>query len=119
MSLARDYTAGDLFSELQSMDRRISGLERSHSGVAGQGPGELPYINDEGIVDLSMGSLRIRRVVYNVGNPPTEAQAEAALGSASDMGDGYLAAIHDTGGTLWLLLSDGTEWHAEALTDLA
>jgi len=83
-------------------------------------PGNLVFITEQGIADVSAGGVRCFVSADNVSNPPTAAQADSALGlTAEDVGSGFSFCIHDNGnGTMWAIWSDGADWHAEALTKL-
>jgi hypothetical protein len=54
----------------------------------------------------------------NVSNPPTNAELDTAFGTPAAVGDGFVGVLDDAGGSasVWLCVSDGTEWWYEGLT---
>jgi hypothetical protein len=120
MSLDRDLIVQNLFGEIRALKRRIERLEAAFPGPPGTGPGNVPYMDDDGAVDLSQAIPRLPFSTYDISNPPTEAQIAAAIGDASAWGAGAVATCDDNGlGNLMrMFLSNGTEWfYSPAFTD--
>lgn len=69
--------------------------------------------SDFGLDKILSGRLKVRVSNANVSNPPTAAQATAALGSPASVGEGGLGVINDNGaGTnVYVLLSVGGSWY--------
>jgi hypothetical protein len=110
----------NLFGVIRALERRVARLEASHPGPPGTGAGSVPFIDDDGAVDLSQAIVRLPFSTYNISNPPTEAEIAAAIGAASSWGGGAVATIDDAGlGNLMrMVLSNGTEWfYSTAFTD--
>jgi hypothetical protein len=54
----------------------------------------------------------------NVSSPPSDAELDSAFGQPVDVGAGFLGLVDDAGAgsTVWLVVSDGTNWWYEQLT---
>lgn len=65
-------------------------------------------------------SAGLRTIVddSNVGNPPTDAQLDAAFGAPGVVGEGFVALVddNDAATTVWLVASVGGAWWYEQLT---
>lgn len=57
---------------------------------------------------------------FNFSSPPTDAEMDAQFGTPATVGAGFTAIIDDTTPTpaVWFVVSDGTSWWAEQLTQL-
>jgi len=110
---------GNLIQTVKDLVRRVTTLERSHPGNPGTGAGNLAYFDGDGILDASVGGMRSRCVDYNVSNPPTDAQLDAAFGvTPSEVQAGWTGYVDDNGDNvrLWKVTSNGTSWWYELLT---
>lgn len=114
----KDFLVSNFPNKIKALTRRISTLEISHPGSPGTQPGQLPYFDEEGIVDMASGGPRLYMSTDNVTEPPTQAELTSVLGrTPEEMGAGFTWYIWDNGAnTARLIMSDGDDWRGVALT---
>lgn len=114
----RAVVRGNLLDVIRDLQRRLATLERSHPGPPGTTPGTVAYFPEDGILDVSVGSLKVRVVDDNVSSPPTDAQLDSAFGAPADLGSGFVGIVDDNGAesAVYLCVVVGTSWWYEALT---
>ncbi len=71
-----------------------------------------PLVKDDAIQPVPFHVIN-----YNVGNPPTDAQIRAALGTSNLLGNAFIIRDGGGAGVLWLIVKGGSDtyWY-EALT---
>ena len=116
--MARTALRDNLLNQVRDLARRVAGLERSHPGQPGIDAGKLAYLNEDAILDASVGSIRVRVVDDNVSSPPTDAELDTAFGAPADLGSGYIGIVDDAGAenAVYLCVVVGASWWFESLT---
>ncbi len=75
--------------------------------------GTIPHgLLDSLYQQVTLGHLRLVISTPNVSNPPTDAELDAAFGTAAEVGAGFIRLIDDNaaGADFYLVASDGSNW---------
>lgn len=72
------------------------------------------YVFNDGIVNASSASVRLKRSVADVSTPPTDAELDATFGDPTTVGSGFIGVLddNDAGTACYLVWTTGTaaEW---------
>lgn len=102
--------------EVPAVQRTGSEINLSSTDPVDKTPGNA----SEAAIKTTSSAAKVTATLAttNVSNPPTETQIISAFGTAQSVGKGFIGIIDDANfhTALFLCVSDGTNWHFEALS---